>query len=199
MPDTYKFKVPINFEMEIPGGVENPDWRPQLLEEIEKVIHTFVRAKPGDTLFDYPTQVDDTTIRVKSWIGQISTAQVPTRFKITEVNDWYHIASELKRRSTSQKDPTGKVIRKADVPYPVGRYATMIMSWADRYQFLQYKQAEMLMYWANKYSTGHQPPTSAKIKKQKADKKILKKLDKNGWSALKTNEADLNPVEDDFS
>ena len=195
MPDTYKFRVPINFEIEIPGGVENPDWRPQLIKEIRKVIHTFVRAAPDDVLFDYPAVIEDTVVRFKSYVGKISTSQVPSRFKVTDIRKWSAITSEIHRRSMPEKDPsTGKIHRKADIPFPVGRYASMIHHWMHKYGFVQHKQMEMLEFWAKKYKTKAQPPTltTDKIAKTKADKKVLKKVF-SGWKALKVNDAVPSP------
>ena len=185
MPDTYKFRIPINFDIEVPGGKDNPDWRPKLLENVKMVLHTLLRAESNQVLFDYPVEINEKTMRMRASVGHLATHQIPARFKIIKVEGWYHIASEIHSRS-KKKLPLapGQTSRLIDVPYPVGRYAYMIMQWIAKYQYVTSRQTEMLEFWAEKYSTEAKvppPPDFAKIASQKA---VLKKVAK-GWNALK--------------
>ena len=196
MPDIYTFRVPIIFEIEVPGVSVNPNHAVRLQEEITKVVHTLIRAAPTESLFDSPVEFAGKTIRMSASLGHLATHRIPSRFKDTDVHAWSSLAREIVARSKTHKDSTtGQVLKKRSLPYTVGRYAYMIDQWMMKYGFIQEKQKEMLAFWAEKYMTTYKPPTPVQIASVKQQKAILTKAQK-AWMAMDEEGIESEVVDD---
>ena len=195
MPDTYTFRVPIIFEIEVPGVSTNPNHCDRLREEITKVVHTLIRAAPTESLFDSPVEFEGQTIRMSASLGYLDTHQIPSRFKDTNILTWRNLANEIVASSKTHTDSTtGKVLKKRSLPYTVGRYAYMIDQWMMKYSFIQEKQKAMLTFWAEKYGTQNRPPTPVQVALIKVQKATLTKT-QEAWAAMNIEDVDSQAVD----
>ena len=181
MPDKYKFRVPIDFTITIPG-VTNPDKRQKLKEECEHVIDTMFRTQPNEVMFDHDIEIDGVEMHMSCRMGFMGTTYAPNRFRNKDVDLWRSIADEIWRRSMHRYDPTWSrqkkdIIKRADVPFPIERSASWIVHWIDKYKYVQFRQIELLEYWAETFKTTNKPPKPvAPSNKVKSVKKTLKNL-----------------------
>lgn len=170
MPDRYVFTLPINFEFEVPGGESNPDLRDQLRAECERIVHNLLRSGPQTEIFAGTINLSDCEIILKGFTGFLGTKSAPNRFRPKEIEAWHQIATELKERSVNDygamKHTKKNLIKKADVPYYIGRFCYYIISHISKYKFMQFRHVELLTYWADKYNTKNKPPPTPKAKKR---------------------------------
>lgn len=182
MPDRYKFRIPIDFYFEVPGE-SNPDLRDRFRQAITEYLHTLMRAQPNEELFDYPVEVDGRVVRMNAKVGFLGTSHAPARFRCKKVNDWYRVAQELYNRSTNHYDPPWQrdkkhLVKKADVPYYIGRHCHSIMAHLEKYKYVEFRQIEMLEHWADVYQTSNRPPSTSSSPSWKIKLKKGKKLKK---------------------
>ena len=199
MPDKYKFRIPIDFTITVPG-VTSPNQREKLREECAKVIHNMFRAQPNEVMFDYDVEINGITMRMNCYMGFMGTSHAPSRFRSIDTTSWWNLAHELYLRSKNVYDPAWKrtkkfLKRKADVPFPVGRYAYSMMMWIEKCHYIQFRQMEMLEYWSKVYKTTNKPPQPVgSIKRVKKTMKGLKRATSKGSSTVELS-ADNGGVE----
>ena len=183
MVDTYRFSIPIEFSFRVPGGESNLDYREQLKTEVMKVVHTMLRGQDGDILFEYPVEFEDKRVEAKCWLGYLGTKHAPNRFRSRDVQAWIKICYELQNRSKNKYDgyhKGKKLLKKADVPFYVGRTCYTIGAWLQKYSYVTFRQQELLEFWATEYKTkAGIPKPKPSSKKPKPKTKMTK-----AWSAM---------------
>ena len=188
--DTYRFNIPIEFKFTVPGGETNPDLREKLKEECQKVVHTLLRSDPDRTLFGYPVTVDGHKMEVESWLGFLGTKHAPNRFRSQDVKGWRKVADELIRLSKTDYGggPHTKknIIRKATVPFYVGRWAYSTNAFLQKYEYMTFRQEELFRLWYREYKLTCDLPETIAFKPKPKPKAITKT--EKAWKALSSKE-----------
>lgn len=185
MADMYRFNIPIEFRFTLKGE-ENPDLREKLRAECAKVIESLLREEPGKHLFAYPVEVDGHQMEVECWTGFLGTKHAPNRFRSRSAKQWSKIAQELIDRSKNDyggdRHIKANLVRKADVPFYVGKWCFGVRAHLLKYDYITFRQEELLTHWHKEFKVKAELPEPPAPKKKVVKKKLTKA--QKAWLAI---------------